>query len=130
MGNMNRQLEASHEVHEDCVVVTACGQVDVLTASEFAEVLTAARDAAEPSDPVIVDLRGIEFLGVQGVSQLLDTHRACLQMGTPFRIIADHRAVLRPLCALGFDSTFEIVARMEPALARLATQRENSPAPK
>lgn len=113
MVNLNRQLETNHEIHDDCVVVTARGQVDVLTTPDFVTALTAAREAADSSVPMIVDLRGIDFLGVQGVARLLDTHYDCLGVGTPFRIVADHRAVLRPLRALGFDETFDIATRME-----------------
>lgn len=126
MVNVNRQLETSHEIHDDCVLVTAHGQVDVLTTPDLATELTVARGAAEPSVPVVVDLRGIEFLGVQGVARLLDTHYECLRVGTPFRIVADHRAVLRPLRALGFDGTFDIATRMESVGAGFGAQRESS----
>lgn len=126
MGNVNRQLQVSHTVYNDSVVVTARGQVDVLTATELAAELACACGAATPPKAVIADLREVEFLGVQAVARLLDTHYDCVRTGTPFRIIADHRAVLRPLRALGFDETFDVASQMAPVGGGSGTQRENS----
>lgn len=122
--NTSQLLEVSSEVRDGGIVVTARGELDMATTPELAAELVTARRAVEPPEQVVVDLRKVGFLGADGISCLLDAHNSCAQSGTPFRIIAAHSVVLRPLSALELDSTFQVAGRVEDVLTSFPAQRE------
>ncbi|MEO6091173.1 MAG: STAS domain-containing protein [Umezawaea sp.] len=78
-----------------CAVVVVRGEVDVDTAPD---VWVVARQAVD-TDPLslIIDCTGVTFFGSTGISLLLELRGMCREHGLPFRLVADSRAVLRPL---------------------------------
>lgn len=125
--NTSQLLEVSREARDGGIVVTARGELDMATTPELAAELVTARRAVEPPAQVVVDLRKLSFLGADGITCLLDAHRSCAQAGTPLRLVAAGRAVLRPLSALELDATFHVAGSVEDVLTSLPAQRENSP---
>lgn len=127
MESASQLLTVSHEVRDGGVVVTARGELDLLTTPLLAEELTLACRSVTPPQRVVVDLRYVSFLGAEGISCLLDGRGACVRAQTPLRIVANGTVVLRPLRVLELESTFQVTDRVEHALAPLPARREDSP---
>jgi anti-sigma B factor antagonist len=102
----------------DGVLVRVAGELDVTTLDEFTTELTAARVAAAPPTPVLLDMRGIEFMGSSALAVLVTHHHRCASSGTPLRVVADQRAVLRPLALTGLATTLEVTATIAAAVNR------------
>ena len=98
----------------------------MVTAVVLSEELAAARRAVHPADRLVIDLRGIEFLGSAGIECLLDAQRRCGESGAPCWIVANQRVVLRPLNTLGIADRFAIVERVEHALPAASGERVTS----
>lgn len=78
-----------------CAVVVVRGEVDVDTAPDVWVVARRALDTKPVS--LVVDCTGVTFFGSTGISLLLELRGACREHRLPFRLVADTRAVLRPL---------------------------------
>jgi anti-anti-sigma factor len=65
---------------------------------------------------LVIDLTRIEFLGLAGISILLETQSRALGSTTTLRIVATTPVVLRPLAAVGLLSTLPICRTMTEAL--------------
>ncbi|GAA4431302.1 STAS domain-containing protein [Actinokineospora soli] len=89
-------------------LVSVRGELDLATAPVLDAHLAAVRDPC-----VVVDLSAVDFLGVAGITVLLQ-HR---ERATAFRLVARTRVVLRPLELLGLDAVFEIHANAASALS-------------
>lgn len=110
-------LEVGHELRAEGVVVTARGELDLLTTPQLTEELATACGSVRPPALVVVDLREITFLGSQAIGSLVQMHENCADAGTPLRIVAADRVVLRPLKVLGLGTTFHISEEIEAAVA-------------
>lgn len=78
------------------VVIAAVGEIDLYAGAQLATTLSAA--LAHPScRTLIVDLRGVRFLGAHGLGTLETTRTRAAQQHTWFAVVADSHAVLRPL---------------------------------
>ena len=81
--------------HAGCAVVVVRGEVDIDTAPDVWVVARQAVDTKPVS--LIIDCTGVTFLGSTGISLLLELRGVCREHHLPFRLVADSRAVLRPL---------------------------------
>lgn len=81
--------------HAGCAVVVVRGELDIDTAPDVWMVARQAVDTKPLS--LIVDCTGVTFFGSTGISLLLELRGVCREHGLPFRLVADSRAVLRPL---------------------------------
>ncbi|MEU7531457.1 STAS domain-containing protein [Saccharothrix sp. NPDC042600] len=72
---------------------------------------------------LVLDLRGVTFLASIGIAILVNTQHAARRAGVAFAVVADNRAVLRPLIAAQVDHVLPVHENVERALAavRLAT---------
>lgn len=90
------------------LVVRVVGVVDLVTAPSLATGLALALDNAARSQDVteiVVDLRLVRFLSAAGLCELVRGHQQCRRSGIPLRVVADQRAVTRPLSVTGLDRT-------------------------
>lgn len=71
------------------------GEVDIATAPDVWMVARRAVDTKPIS--LIIDCTGVTFIGSTGISLLLELRGVCHEHDLPFRLVADSRAVLRPL---------------------------------
>lgn len=117
MERSSHLLEVSHELRNEGVVVTARGELDLLTTPQLTEELTTACRSVQPPALVVVDLRAVTFLGSQAIGSLVQIHENCTDAGTPLRLVAADRVVLRPLKMLGLGTTFHISEEIETAVA-------------
>ncbi|MGE2833919.1 STAS domain-containing protein [Mycobacterium sp. SMC-4] len=110
------QQFTEHEV-DGAVVVAAVGAVDMLTAPQLQDVITAAVDR-KPSG-LIIDLTDVDFLGSAGMQVLMAT-RNQLGPDTRFAVVADGPATSRPLKITGISDYIEMFATLDLALKTLA----------
>ncbi|RZT86818.1 anti-sigma-factor antagonist [Pseudonocardia sediminis] len=78
------------------IVVTVDGEIDGCTTSELlARLIDALHVAAGRT--LVVDLSEVRFMGACGITVLLTIRADALALGIPLAVVADQRAVLRPL---------------------------------
>jgi anti-sigma B factor antagonist len=99
-------------------VVEVAGEVDLVNGGSLLAVLTAQLD--QHSTGVVVDLTRTVFFGSTGIAALLRTAAQAREHGTEMVVVADHRAVLRPLQITGVDGELRIRPSVDLALAELA----------
>jgi anti-sigma B factor antagonist len=99
----------------EATVVTATGEVDLVTAGRLQDATAAA--LAEPTAVVVVDLTHVTFLGSSGLSALVAAARAAAARREPLRVVVDHtRPVVRPIEASGLDGLLSLYTDVEDAL--------------
>lgn len=83
-----------------------------------ADRVAAAIDAGLAAAPtaLVLDLTGVSFLDSAGLS-LLARARMAAGDQTAFRVVAPHRAVLKPIQLTGMDKMLAIFATVDDALA-------------
>ena len=95
-------------------VVAVSGEVDLFTAPEFKQRVTAP--IAAGVDHVIVDLTATTFIDSSSLGALIGAHRRLKQRGGRLVIVCDGEAILKTFRVTGLDSVFEIVGDVEAAL--------------
>ena len=88
------------------VTVTVVGEVDTFTAP----VLRASLDTQLEQSPtaLVIDLCGVQFLGSAGLAVLVETQKSARARDVGLRLIANTRAVTRPLEVTGLIDLFTI----------------------
>jgi anti-sigma B factor antagonist len=109
-----QNLRVTRAVHGDAVVVTVSGEVDLDTVGLLEKGLTAARERAFPSRAMVVDLREVRFFGAAGVTALVKADIGCQEQGVVLQIVANHRAVLRPLEIVELIETLPMARDLRP----------------
>jgi anti-sigma B factor antagonist len=110
-------LQVSAESAGGTIVLTATGEVDMVTAPQLED---AARRAIEDGPAALVlDLGGVSFLSSAGLSVLVRTHKVAKESGhgTEFRIVATSAATLRPMQLMGLGDDLAIYATRDEAVA-------------
>jgi anti-anti-sigma factor len=98
------------------VVVTASGDLDMLTAPTLAAALDAVTQ--DEFSALIVDLSRVDFLASAGMTLLVNTHR---NIAAPrrFGVVADGPATNRPLKLVGIDAIVSLYRNLDDALGDL-----------
>ena len=106
------------EVNERLVgqvaVVATSGVVDMITAPQLEDAITAA--LAKSPAGLVVDLTEVEFLASAGMGVLVAAHDAAPE-GVAIVIVADGPATSRPLKLVGIADLIELFATRDEALA-------------
>jgi anti-sigma B factor antagonist len=104
---------AIEQARPDVVVVRLIGDLDLLTATRFRERLRPLLD--QPGQTVLVELSGLSFLGSAGLAELAAAHDTATKIGARIVLVANARAVLRPLEVTGLHTLFPIFESVEAA---------------
>lgn len=103
--------------HEGVVVLTVTGELDAVGAAPVRSAVRTHLDARPRG--LVIDLSGVGFLGSAGLQVLVEALVRAGLRGTALAVVADHRAVLRPLAVTDLDrqvtvhrTTGEAVAAM------------------
>jgi anti-sigma B factor antagonist len=110
------RLAVKYEVMGCAVVVRAWGEVDMSNADLLDEQLRDATAMAVPPAPVVLDLAGVSFLPSTGLKLLSSHHDRCAEHGSPLRVVAAHRRVLRPIQITGLDQKLALARSVDQAL--------------
>jgi anti-anti-sigma factor len=98
---------------DDVVVVRVSGEIDSRTAPQLSAAIHRELDTGT-CRRVVVDLRGVTFIGAQGVMVLENARQHAEAYHIGFCLVAEGRAVLRPLQALGMIESFELCDKPDP----------------
>lgn len=115
---MVQNLQMAQVVFDDAVIVTVVGEVDLNTVDQLKTCLDTACLASQPPRELVVDLSRVTFLGAVGLASLVIADHRCQELGVAFRIVANHRAVLRPLAITGLSEIMRVVPALLPHWAR------------
>ncbi|MCP2258512.1 anti-anti-sigma factor [Streptoalloteichus tenebrarius] len=113
-------LTLRHEWHgTDVVVVSAEGEIDMLTAPSLREELSTHQAAGART--VVVDLGGVGFLASSGLAVLATAHTELTASGAQLRLVVTNRAVFRPLALTGLTTALALYPDLSAALAGAPT---------
>jgi len=90
------------------VTVSAAGEVDTFTAAGLRSVLDA--ELVRQPQALVLDLSGVRFLGSAGLAVLVEAQRWADAHDVALRLIANTRAVTRPLEVTGLIDLFTLGA--------------------
>jgi len=103
--------------HNELVILTVQGSIDVLTAPQLTEAVADAL-TGEPRG-LIIDLTTTEFLASAGMTALAAAHEAIAPTGL-FGVVADGPSTSRPLQLVGLDQTLTLYPTLDQAIAAMA----------
>jgi anti-sigma B factor antagonist len=103
------------DVDDHTSVIAVEGEIHVSTAPEFSGVLAAAIESGRTS--LVLDLSDVMFIDSTGLSVLLNALRRVTRAGGAMALVCSNPTVLRLFEITRLDSTFDIHADLEPALA-------------
>lgn len=103
------------DVDDVTAIIAVEGEIHVSTAPEFSGVLNAAIEAGRTS--LVLDLSGVMFIDSTGLSVLLNALRRITRAGGAMSVVCSNPTVLRLFEITRLDSTFDIHAGLEPAIA-------------
>ncbi len=101
------------------IVLTASGEIDASNADNFSK--TIARLTAE-GDPLVIDLRAVDFCGVQALLVLVALNEQCRQSGLAWALVAG-RAVHALLRIGEFGAGLPVVPSVTDALQRFESDK-------
>ncbi|HZU47943.1 MAG TPA: STAS domain-containing protein [Mycobacterium sp.] len=100
----------------DISVVSVAGTVDMLTAPQLQQAISAA--GQRPPKAVVVDLKAVEFLASAGMGVLMSAHDE-LTPSVRFAVVADGPVTSRPLKVVGIADVIDLYPTLDEALAAL-----------
>ena len=93
---------------DGAVTVSVAGEVDTFTAPTLRSALDSELERQPPE--LVLDLRGIRFLGSGGLAVLVQTQVSADARGIALRLIATTRPVIRPLEVTGLLDLFTVIS--------------------
>jgi anti-sigma B factor antagonist len=98
----------------DTHVVAVTGEIDLFTAPEFKQRVTAPIEAGRRH--VIVDLTDTTFIDSSSLGVLIGAHRRLRRNGGSLVIVSNRDAISKTFRITGLDSVFTIVGSLDEAL--------------
>jgi anti-sigma B factor antagonist len=105
------------DLDERTTIVAVSGEIHVSTAPEFSGVLSATIEAGHRA--LVLDLTDVVFIDSTGLSVLLNALRRVTRAGGRMALVCTNPTVLRLFEITRLDSTFDIHADVEPAVAQV-----------
>lgn len=109
------QQFSEHQI-DGVIVVAATGAVDMLTAPQLQDVVSAALERKPGA--LIIDLTEVDFLGSAGMQVLMITRKE-LDGAIRFAVVADGPATSRPLKITGVADYIDLFSTVDVALQNL-----------
>jgi anti-sigma B factor antagonist len=106
---------SERDVDDRTTVIAVDGEIHVSTAPEFSGVLSAS--LASGRTRLVLDLTGVMFIDSTGLSVLLNALRRITRAGGAMALVCSNPTVLRLFEITKLDSTFDLHAELEPAIA-------------
>ena len=105
---------SDRKVDDDTHVVAVVGEIDLFTAPEFKQRVSAPIDAG--SSNVIVDLTGTTFIDSSSLGVLIGAHRRLKQRDGSLVVVCDNEAIVKTFKITGLDGVFTLVPSLDDAL--------------
>jgi anti-sigma B factor antagonist len=103
------------ELDRGILLVSVSGALDAATHRPVVSELDAVFEARPPG--VVLDLSEVEFMGSVGIAMLVNCHHRAGRLRIPFAVVANTRAVLRPLRISQVEAALPLHASVDEAVA-------------
>jgi anti-sigma B factor antagonist len=101
-------------IDDDTHVVAVTGEIDLFTAPEFKQRVSAPIDAG--SSNVIVDLTTTTFIDSSSLGVLIGAHRRLKLRGGSLVVVCDNDSIVKTFRITGLDGVFTLVKTLDDAL--------------
>jgi anti-sigma B factor antagonist len=95
-------------------VVAVAGEIDIFTAPEFKQRISAPIDAGRTR--LIVDLSAATFIDSSSLGVLIGAHRRLKRRGGTMVVVCDNDAIVKTFRITGLDGVFRLVPTLDDAL--------------
>jgi anti-sigma B factor antagonist len=107
------------KVDDETHVVAVTGEIDLFTAPEFKQRMSAPIDAGRSR--LIVDLSDTTFIDSSSLGVLIGAHRRLKLRGGALMVVCDNEAIAKTFKITGLDGVFAIAPTVDDALSDDAT---------
>ena len=107
------------KIDDDTHVVSVAGEIDLFTAPEFKQRMSAPID--EGRSNLIVDLSRTTFIDSSSLGVLIGAHRRLKLRGGSLVVVCDDEAIAKTFKITGLDGVFTLAPSVEAALDDDAT---------
>jgi len=101
-------------VDDETHLVAVTGEIDLFTAPEFKQRMSAPIDAGRSH--IVVDLLGTTFIDSSSLGVLIGAHRRLKLRGGSLVVVCDNEAIVKTFRITGLDGVFTLVASVDEAL--------------
>jgi anti-sigma B factor antagonist len=102
------------QVDNDTHVVAVTGEIDLFTAPEFKQRVSAPIDAGRSH--IVVDLSATTFIDSSSLGVLIGAHRRLKLRGGSLVVVCDNEAIVKTFRITGLDGVFTLVPSLDDAL--------------
>ena len=102
------------KIDDDTHVVAVTGEIDLFTAPEFKQRVSAPIDAGRSH--VIVDLTATTFIDSSSLGVLIGAHRRLKLRGGSLVVVCDNDTIVKTFKITGLDGVFPLVRSLDDAL--------------
>jgi anti-sigma B factor antagonist len=95
-------------------IVAVSGEIDLFTAPEFKQRMSAPIDAG--CSNLVVDLRATTFIDSSSLGVLIGAHRRLKLRGGSLVVVCDNEAIVKTFRITGLDGVFTLAASLDDAL--------------
>jgi anti-sigma B factor antagonist len=95
-------------------IVAVSGEIDLFTAPEFKQRMSAPIDAG--CSHLVVDLRATTFIDSSSLGVLIGAHRRLKLRGGTLVVVCDNEAIVKTFRITGLDGVFALVPSLDDAL--------------
>ena len=95
-------------------IVAVTGEIDLFTAPEFKQHMSAPIDAGCAN--LVVDLSATTFIDSSSLGVLIGAHRRLKLRGGSLVVVCDNEAIVKTFRITGLDGVFTLVASVDEAL--------------
>jgi anti-sigma B factor antagonist len=101
------------QVNAETHVVAVTGEIDLFTAPEFKQRVSAPIDAGRQN--IIVDLTATTFIDSSSLGVLIGAHRRLKLRGGALIVVCDNDAIVKTFRITGLDGVFTLVPSLDDA---------------
>ena len=105
---------ADRQVDGETHIVAVKGEIDLFTAPEFKQRISAPIDAGRTN--VVVDLTATTFIDSSSLGVLIGAHRRLKLRGGTLVVVCDNEAIVKTFRITGLDGVFTLVRSLDDAL--------------
>src|SRR5687768_13101416 len=105
---------SDRQVDSDTHIVAVTGEIDLFTAPEFKQRVSAPIDAGRTR--VVVDLTETTFIDSSSLGVLIGAHRRLRRLEGSLVIVCSNDAIVKTFRITGLDGVFTIVPKLDEAL--------------
>jgi len=109
------RVEVRHE--EGATVLAVAGELDLATSPTLEQQLALLSGGSNSQEPLILDLRELEFIDSTGLGVLVRAHQRAQDLGRRFGVIRGRRQVQRLLALTGVAERMPVADSVRELLA-------------